>query len=72
MTHESHDANLGKEGVLLFVDVIHFRCPPVLPKAVREAAERQMISASAYMRGAILERLTRDGVNFDSHGHETA
>ena len=69
MNNESRDANLGKEDALLFVDVIHFRCPPVLPKAVREVAERQMISASAYMRGAILDRLKRDGVDFSSSEH---
>jgi hypothetical protein len=61
MNHESRDAKPSKGDALLFVEVIHFRCPPVLPLAVREAAERQMISASAYMRGAILERLRRDG-----------
>jgi predicted HicB family RNase H-like nuclease len=39
----------------------YLRCPPSLPAAIRQAARRDMTSASAYVRGAILDRLKRDG-----------
>jgi hypothetical protein len=46
-----------------FADVIHLRCPSKLPMAVKCAANRKMISASAYMREAIAARLRNDGVD---------
>jgi hypothetical protein len=51
-----------------FDDVIRFRCPPILPPAVKTAAARQMVSMSAYCRAAIIERLKRDGVDFANMG----
>jgi hypothetical protein len=49
-----------------FADVIHFRCQRALPAAVKRAAHRKMISASAYVREAIVERLKSDGIDFSS------
>jgi hypothetical protein len=46
-----------------FGDFIRIRCPSILLLAVRDAAKRKTISASAYMRQAIIDRLTRDGIN---------
>jgi|HubBroStandDraft_2_1064218.scaffolds.fasta_scaffold737757_1 hypothetical protein len=50
-----------------FGEVIHFRCPAILPFAVRRVAEQKMVSASAYMRQAIANQLERDGVDLKSH-----
>ena len=47
-----------------FDDLIRFRCPPVLPPAVKMAAARQMVSMSSYIRTAVVERLKKDGVDF--------
>ena len=52
---------------LYFENVLHFRCPAVLPTAVKRAADQKMISASAYMRQAIADQLRRDGVELNSH-----
>jgi hypothetical protein len=49
-----------------YSEAIHFRCAPSLPIAIRQAAKRRMISASAYMRQALVERLRADGVD-NSH-----
>jgi hypothetical protein len=54
-----------------FGDVVHFRCPETLPTAIKRAADKKMISASAYMRQAIVDRLARDGIDLNggaSHG----
>jgi hypothetical protein len=48
-------------------NVIHFRCPAILPTAVKRAADQKMISASAYMRQAIADQLKRDGVALNPH-----
>jgi hypothetical protein len=50
-----------------FDRIMRFRCPPVLPAAVKQAADKRMISTSSYVRQAIAERLRRDGVNLSSH-----
>lgn len=47
-------------------DVMRFRCPPILPPAVRAAAARQMMSMSSYIRTAVVERLKKDGVNLST------
>ena len=47
-----------------FDDVIRFRCPPILPPAVKTAAARQMVSMSSYIRTAVVERLKNDGIDF--------
>jgi hypothetical protein len=49
----------------LYGEVIHFRCSAPLPTAIRQAAKRRMISASAYMRQALVERLKTDGVDLN-------
>ena len=49
----------------LFGEVIHFRCSATLPTAIRQAAKLRMISASAYMRQALIERLKSDGVDLN-------
>jgi hypothetical protein len=46
-----------------FDDVMRFRCPPILPSAVKMAAARQMVSMSCYIRTAVVERLKKDGVD---------
>jgi hypothetical protein len=48
------------------IDILRFRCPTALPAAVRRAARRRMLSNSAYMRLAIVERLKVDGIDIDS------
>jgi hypothetical protein len=40
---------------------LYLECPRSLPPAIKQAARGSMTSASAYMRGAILDRLKRDG-----------
>jgi hypothetical protein len=58
--------NLNRTGDTAFYDeVIHFRCSAPLPTAIRQAAKRRMISASAYMRQALIERLKTDGVDLN-------
>jgi hypothetical protein len=49
----------------LYGEIIHFRCAAPLPTAIRQAAKRRMISASAYMRQALIERLKTDGVDLN-------
>lgn len=46
-----------------FPAAIFVRCPPSLPAAVARAADRSMMNISAYVRGAVLERLRRDGID---------
>jgi hypothetical protein len=50
-------------GASPYGEVIHFRCSAPLPTAIRRAARLRMISASAYMRQALIERLKTDGVD---------
>jgi hypothetical protein len=40
---------------------ICLECPDFLPPVIKQAARENMTSAAAYMRGAILDRLKRDG-----------
>jgi hypothetical protein len=57
-------SNLNRTlGASPYGEVIHFRCSAPLPTAIRRAAKRRMISASAYMRQALIERLKTDGVD---------
>jgi hypothetical protein len=58
---------LTAESSSCFGEVVHFRCPAILPSVVKRAAEQKMVSASAYMRQAIANQLKRDGVDFTSH-----
>jgi hypothetical protein len=44
-------------------DAVRIRCPSTLLSAVKYVARRQTISASAYMRQAIVDRLKQDGFN---------
>jgi hypothetical protein len=44
-----------------YSSALYLRCPASLPQAIREAARGSMTSASAYVRGAILSQLRRDG-----------
>jgi hypothetical protein len=46
-----------------FPSAMLVRCPPSLPAAVARAADRGMTSTSAYVRGAVLEQLRRDGID---------
>jgi hypothetical protein len=46
-----------------FPAAIFVRCPPSLPAAVARAADRSMTNISAYVRGAVLEQLRRDGID---------
>jgi hypothetical protein len=43
-------------------DLFTVRCPPNLREALQLACERELISASAYVRGALLRRLREDGI----------
>ncbi|MGA2257693.1 MAG: hypothetical protein ABSG53_23780 [Thermoguttaceae bacterium] len=49
-------------------EAIRIRCPSTLLPVVKHAAGRQTISASAYVRQAIVDRLKRDGFDFPSDG----
>jgi hypothetical protein len=49
-----------------FPSALFVRCPPSLPEAVARGADRAMTSVSAYVRGAVLERLARDGVDVNA------
>jgi hypothetical protein len=65
---DQSSGNLNRTiGTSLYGEVIHFRCSAPLPTAIRQAARRRMISASAYMRQALIERLKSDGVDFKLH-----
>jgi hypothetical protein len=46
-------------------DVICFRVPSALRKAVNLAAERDYRSESSYVRLALIERLRADGISLD-------
>jgi len=44
-----------------YSSALYLRCPKSLPTAIKQAARGSMTSASAYVRGAILSQLKRDG-----------
>jgi predicted HicB family RNase H-like nuclease len=41
------------------------RCPPILHKAIVQAARRNLSNTSDYVRQVLVERLRAEGVNFD-------
>lgn len=51
-------------------DLFVIRCTPALRAALDRAADRGLISASAYVRGALLMRLRADGL-LDDQTHPT-
>ncbi len=55
-------ATAAKRNKPKFHSALFVRCPPSLPAAVAQAADRAMMSVSGYVRDAVLERLERDGV----------
>lgn len=48
-----------------FPTAVFFRCRPAFTNAVQRAADRSMLSISAYIRLATLEQLRRDGIDVD-------
>ena len=48
-------------------DLFIVRCPANLREALERASKRELISASAYVRGALLRRLRDDGIELDQH-----
>jgi hypothetical protein len=46
-------------------DLFTVRCTPGLRQALQRACERELMSASAYVRGALLRRLREDGIDLD-------
>jgi hypothetical protein len=42
---------------------VHFRAPPSLSRALREAAQRRLSTPSEYARQAIIEKLRADGID---------
>jgi predicted HicB family RNase H-like nuclease len=42
---------------------IQIRTPPQLSKAIRTAASRDLLSVSAYIRQALVQKLRADGIN---------
>jgi hypothetical protein len=44
---------------------LFLRCPKPLPRIIKQAARGSMTSASAYVRGAILSQLRRDGYDLN-------
>lgn len=44
---------------------IGLRVPDGMPELVDEAAKKAMQNAASYIRQALIERLQRDGINFD-------
>lgn len=53
-------------------EAVHFRCPAILPSAVKRAPEQKMASASAYMRQAIANQLKRNGVDLGRSRNQMA
>jgi len=49
-----------------FSSVLFVRCPPMLSAAVAREADRAMESVSTYIRGALMARLERGGVDFNT------
>jgi hypothetical protein len=48
-----------------FPSAVFVRCRPAFTTAVQRAADRSMLSLSAYVRLAVLSQLHRDGVEVD-------
>jgi hypothetical protein len=47
-----------------------FKCPPALPVAVKRAAQRNVTTASGFVRAAIIDKLSSDGVRpFEREGN---
>ena len=47
-----------------FNSVLRVRAPDELKAAIDQTADRNLVSRSAYVRTALIERLRTDGVNF--------
>ncbi len=45
---------------------VEIRCPPALPRAIQEAAQRQMMTPTEYVRRSIIDRLVADGVALET------
>jgi hypothetical protein len=57
------EAAAGRKRPFKYDHAILVRCPTVLSRAMAQAAGLSMTSVSGYVRGAVLERLRRDGIN---------
>lgn len=51
------------ERVTSFPDVLRLRTPESLTTAIREAAARDMTTASEYVRQAVIQKLRVDGID---------
>jgi hypothetical protein len=51
------------ERVTSFPDVLRLRAPGSLTTAIREAAARDMTTASEYVRQAVIQKLRVDGID---------
>jgi hypothetical protein len=51
-----------KETLMKHDDRVNFKMPAELVEAVADIAKRRMMSRSAYLRQATLEKLEKDGV----------
>ena len=56
------EANMS-ERVTSFPDVLRLRTPASLTTAIREAAARDMTTASEYVRRAVIQKLSVDGID---------
>ena len=48
-----------------YAALLQIRAPALLSEAIGEAAGKRLESKSAYIRGAVLDRLREDGVAFE-------
>lgn len=54
-------AAVRKSGMPRFPERLQFRCPPVLTATLAAAADKEMTTASDYVRRAVVSRLREDG-----------
>jgi hypothetical protein len=52
-----------QESANVFDALIAFRCPEALAERAKRAAARELTTASAYARRALLRELERDGID---------
>ncbi len=56
-------AEHGRKGPPLLTERYELMMPAVLPRALKVAAEKNLTTASEYIRRAVIERLRQDGID---------
>jgi hypothetical protein len=53
---------------LRFTELLRVRCPPALPAAIERGANKNLMTASEYVRRSVVDRLKADGISLGLEG----